>query len=296
MTHIRAFLKVDTNLKLLTLKAAVELKKSWASRCTVQICVYAPQAVCSDTEGAVTRQIVDEATSIDGVEALASAPSTEATRSQQIANVEWVLELGIRTKKHVDIHLDAHLDAATPPLVFDVLDRLKTKGWVERNPGKTVCLRHCARLALFSESEWRRLRVEVGDLPVWFVGLPMSERAGLAQGDDGGMRPMPVLWMAKALGFNVALGVEHVGNAIAPSGRADPLSGASVAAGLYHARTEEDARILYVSLDSPGAEVPVREKGRRADGGEYRSVFRPGPKRRSDTAGVERSKRERRRI
>lgn len=90
-------------------------------------------------------------------------------------NVEWIVEMALREGKHLDLHLDYNLDQAQEPLVWSVIEVLKKKDWTGRAaPGKTIVLGHCTRLTLFSKEEWKRLKIEVEDLPLHFVGLPTS--------------------------------------------------------------------------------------------------------------------------
>ena len=266
---MRAFVEVDSGVGLQGVRAGLEVKEMWRSRCEVQLCVFAQERVFGGDEA--NRRLMEGTVIVEGVEAVGSAPYVEANEEQMKQNVKWVVEMALREGKHLDLHLDYNLDEAREPLVWFVVETLKRKRWMQRAPpGRTVVLGHCTRLTLFGKEEWERLRVEIGELPVHFVGLPtsgiqlaliehysradhlidtfMMGRPG--KGNDGwGQRVRGTLQIPRLIteyGFNAAIGVNNVGNAFTPQGNCDPLSVACLGVGLYQAGTMRDAEILYV--------------------------------------------------
>ena len=170
---MRAFVEVDAGVGMRAVRAGLEVKEKWKGRCVVQICVFAQEAVLSGEEG--NKGLIEEAAKMAGVEVVGSAPYVEAGEEEMKRNVEWIVEVAVREGRHLDLHLDYNLDGGREPLVWFVLEVLKRRDWMGRAaPGKTIVLGHCTRLTLFGKEEWRRLKSEIGELPVHFVGLPTS--------------------------------------------------------------------------------------------------------------------------
>ena len=251
VTHIRAFVEVDTTVKFKCLDAGLELKKRFASFCEIQICVFAQDPLFSVGKNYPQgRQLVEEALGREGVEALGSTPYVESSEDLMYTNIDWAISRAVKHKKHLDLHLDYNLDSKKPPLISHVLELLH-ETWKSENWGKTVVLGHCTRLTLFSTHEWRQLRDHIADLPVYFVGLPTSDiyMMGKPNDEDGGGQrvrgTLQIPQMIQKYGLQGAIGVNNVGNAFTPQGNCDPLSIASMGVGIYQAGTKADAEVLF---------------------------------------------------
>ncbi|KAL1585172.1 hypothetical protein WHR41_06475 [Cladosporium halotolerans] len=250
VTHARAFVEVDGVVGTKCLEAGLELKAGMEGRLRVQVCAFAQEALFSGSEGdedggkGVVRALMEEAAVREEVEALGSTPYVEGDRGRMERNVEWMVELAVETGKHLDFHLDYNLDAGKEALVWFVVRTLRGKGWRERNAGKTVVLGHCTRLSLFTDDEWRRLRDEIGDLPVSFVGLPTSDLF-MMRTPERTRGTLDVPRMIKEYGLNACIGVNNVGNAFTPQGSCDPLALACSCIGVYSAGLQADAEMLY---------------------------------------------------
>ena len=250
VTHIRAFVEVDTTVKFKCLDAGLELKQYFSSFCEIQICVFAQDPVFSAGKNHPQgKQLVEEALGREGVDALGSTPYVESSEDLMRTNVDWAISSAVKHQKHLDLHLDYNLDSTKPPLVFHVLDQLH-KLWKPQNEGKTVVLGHCTRLTLFSTKEWIQLRDRIADLPIYFVGLPTSDiyMMGKPDNDDGGGQrvrgTLQVPQMIQKYGLQAAIGVNNIGNAFTPQGNCDPLSIASMGVGIYQTGTKADAELL----------------------------------------------------
>lgn len=251
VTHMRAFVEVDTTVGFKCLDAGLELKRRFASCCEIQICVFAQDPVFSEGKNHPQgKQLIEEALRRDGVDALGTTPYVESDPDLMRKNVEWAVSTAVEQRKHLDLHLDYNLDSTKPPLVFFVLDLLRGR-WNEENGGKTVVLGHCTRLTLFTADEWRQLRDAIADLPIYFVGLPTSDLFMMgkpSEEDGGGQRvrgTLQIPQMVQKYGLQGALGVNNVGNAFTPQGKCDPMSIASMGVGTYQAGTKADAEVLY---------------------------------------------------
>ncbi len=192
-------------------------------------------------------------TSVD-VNVIGSTPYVEGDEGKMIQNIEWTIRKALTTGKHLDLHLDYNLSAGTP-LIWRVLKELVQQGWAHNaRPLQKICLGHCTRLTLFTKSEWQRLKFEIGNLPISFIGLPTSDlfMMGRPEDDDdgGGQRmrgTLQIPQMIRQYGLNGAIAINNVGNAFTPQGNCDPLSIACLGVAVYHAGTKEDTEILFVS-------------------------------------------------
>ncbi|MCJ1239821.1 hypothetical protein MMC14_007819 [Varicellaria rhodocarpa] len=270
VTHMRAFVEVDTVVQTKCVQAGVELKKWWEGKCDIQLCLFSQEAVFrspsqdgstaeeeeqQQQQSSGNKQTMEEAIeTYPAVEAIGSTPYVESSPEKAKQNIDWIVALAITKNKHLDLHLDYTLNTASEPLIWYLLSTLHRLHWTENAaPGKTICLGHCTRLTLFSSSEWKRLKTEMRDLPISFIGLPTSDLFMMGRpNNEESWRDRPrgtlqVPWLIKELGVNAAIGVNNVGNAFTPQGSADPLSVAGLGVGLYQAGTGEDAEVLYVS-------------------------------------------------
>ncbi|KAI4127672.1 MAG: hypothetical protein LQ347_004510 [Umbilicaria vellea] len=270
---MRAFVEVDRGVELRGVRAGLEVKERWKGKCEVQLCLFAQEQVFSGEER--NRELMEEAVKMEGVEAVGSAPYVEGDKEKMKRNVEWIVEMALREGKHLDLHLDYNLDQAQEPLVWSVIEVLKKKDWTGRAaPGKTIVLGHCTRLTLFSKEEWKRLKIEVEDLPLHFVGLPTSDTFMMGRpgaGDDGcGQRVRGTLQVPRMITeyrLNATISINNVGNAFTPQGSCDPLNIACLGVGLYQAGTQRDAETLYecvstratAAIGYPASSMDVKE-------------------------------------
>ena len=251
VTHIRAFVEVDSTVNFKCLDAGLELKQRFDSICEIQICVFAQDPVFSVGKNYPQgKQLIEEALGREGVDALGSTPYVESSEDLMRTNVDWAISSAVKHQKHLDLHLDYNLDSTKPPLIFHVLDLLH-ENWKSKNEGKTVVLGHCTRLTLFSNEEWFQLRDRIADLPIYFVGLPTSDIYMMGkpiENDGGGQRvrgTLQIPQMIQKYGLQGAIGVNNVGNAFTPQGNCDPLSIASMGVGIYQAGTKADTEVLF---------------------------------------------------
>lgn len=245
VTSMRAFVEVDPIVGLKCIKAGKYLKDQALSRCHIQICAFAQLPLFSgEDEGKEIRGLFEEAlTSSYSADVLGSTPYVEDNRDKMKKNVEWTIDRALEKDLHLDFHLDYNLDPDTEPLVWYVIDTLKAKGWTTRTK-KTIVLGHCTRLSLFKDDEWNRLKAEITDLPISFVGLPTSDLF-MMRTETGARGTLPVPHLIKDHGFNAAMSINNIGNAFTPQGTCDPLSIASLGVGVYQSGTKRDAEILY---------------------------------------------------
>ncbi|EPE36278.1 Metallo-dependent hydrolase [Glarea lozoyensis ATCC 20868] len=262
VTHMRAFVEVDLDVGMKCLDAGLELKERFKERCYVQICVFAQNAIVSyEDAGKEMKALLEKAVGREGVEVLGSTPYVEkgGERKAQVENIRFTVEMALKYTLHVDFHIDYNLDARNHSMVFEALELLDSMNWPSKECSpdfRTIVFGHCTRLTLFDNKEWDRLRDNIGNLPVSFVGLPTSDLFMMGRPDSdlgGGVRPRGTLQipqMIKKYGLNGAIGINNVGNAFTPQGNCDPLSLASLGVAVYQAGTKEDADILLQCVSS----------------------------------------------
>ena len=250
VTHMRAFVEVDVGVGLKCLDAAIVLKQRAEGRCKIQLCAFAQLPLFSpsdgDEQGAEIRHLMEHVASMAEVECLGSTPYVESSDGQTIANIDWMIQLTERCKKHLDFHLDYNVDQIMEPKVWNVLSALKASSWREHNPNRTVVLGHCTRLTLFSDDQWKELAARIKDPalpPISFVGLPTSDLYMMNA-------TLKIPELIEKLDLNACVGINNIGNAFTPQGSCDPLTLACNGVGVYSAGTERDAEVLYESVST----------------------------------------------
>jgi len=271
VTHMRAFVELDAGVGKKCLDAGLELKRKNADKCMVQICAFAQLPLFTsspdDEGGDVIHSLMTEAASTEGVGVLGSTPYVEADRQKSEENVRWIVDLAVKHKKHLDLHLDYHLDAEKEPLVHHVISTLHAASWPHTNPGKTVVLGHCTRLTLFSKQQWHDLRSSIGSLPVYFVGLPTSDMFMMRPTEPLLQRPtLHPGQMIQDYGLKCCLGVNNIGNAFTPQGSADPLTLACNGVGVYQMGTKKDVEVLYGCVSTLAREAIGLGRAKSAEG------------------------------
>ncbi|KAI4717047.1 Metallo-dependent hydrolase [Aureobasidium sp. EXF-10727] len=250
VTSMRAFVEVDPIVGHKCIQAGKSLKDKAELRCHIQLCVFAQLPLFSGDDGGdeIRRLVVEAVKPSYNADVLGSTPYVEDDREKMKKNVEWTIDLALEKDLHLDFHLDYNLDPNTEPLIWYVIDTLKAKDWTARTK-KTIVLGHCTRLSLFKDDEWKRLKKEIANLPISFVGLPTSDLF-MMRTETGARGTLPVPRLIKEYGFNAAISINNIGNAFTPQGNCDPLSIASLAVGVYQAGTKRDAEILYECIST----------------------------------------------
>ena len=250
VTQMRAFVEVDAMVGTKCLDAGEQLQSKAEDRgnCAIQLCAFAQLPLFTssqgDNEGATIRKLMQEAASKSCVDVIGSTPYVEGDRESMQRNVEWMIDLSIHRDLHLDFHLDYNLDRNTEPMVWYVVNTLKEKKWRERTTNKTIVFGHCTRFTLFSPDEWNRLKKDIGDLPISFVGLPTSDLFMMrTPGRTRGTLDVPAL--IKDYGLSACIGINNIGNAFTPHGSCDPLTLACNGVGIYQAGTKQDAELMY---------------------------------------------------
>ena len=250
VTHMRAFVEVDQIVDYKCLEAGQQIKETYKEQCDVRLCAFAQLPLFSGDDGGeqIRHLIAQAAGDRYQADAIGSTPYVESDRGRMKKNVEWLIDLALQHDKHIDFHLDYNLDSNSEPLVWHVLSTLRAKRWSEKSK-KTIVFGHCTRLTLFQDSDWRRLKVEIGDLPVSFVGLPTSDLY-MMKTDNGVRGTMNIPSLIQQYGLNGAIGINNIGNAFTPQGCCDPVYLANMGVGVYQAGTTKDIYVLYECIST----------------------------------------------
>lgn len=271
VTHMRAFVEVDEVVGMKCVNAALTLKSEYRAVCEIQVCVFAQLALFAGEDGGETRRrLMEQAVEKKGVDVVGSTPYVEENRDKLQQNIAWTVNIALRTKKHLDFHLDYNLDHATEPAVWDLLRELKERNWLGRSePSQKITLGHCTRLTLFTRSEWTRLKQDIGNLPISFVGLPTSDLFMMGRpesGTAGSERPrgtLQILSMIADYDLNCAMAINNIGNAFTPQGSCNLLNLANFGIPIYQAATKKLVEMILVSRCSVKINTTYRTLTRR---------------------------------
>ncbi|WPG99968.1 Metallo-dependent hydrolase [Acrodontium crateriforme] len=251
VTHMRAFVEVDAGVDMKCLTAGLQLQNSWRGKCTIQLCAFAQLPLFSsspgDGDGSIIRKLME--TAAVKVEVVGSTPYVETDGEKMERNVDYMIDLSIEKNLHLDFHLDYNIDRTTEPLVWYVVRTLKQKSWVARTTDRTVVFGHCTRLTLFTPDEWKKLKDEIGDLPISFVGLPTSDLF-MMRCENRSRATLDVPNLIKDYDINACLGINNVGNAFTPQGSCDPLTLACNGVGIYQSGTRQDVELLFECIST----------------------------------------------
>lgn len=253
VTCMRAFVEVDTIVRLKCLDVGLKLKEEFRERCHIQICAFAQEALFTGDDAEEGRMLIEQALQRPGVDVLGTTPYVEDERAgANMKNIEWAFRMAVQYEKHIDFHLDYHLDAGKAPRMFDVLQAARECSFNDM-VGKTIVMGHCTRLTMVTEEEMSTLAKTVRDLPVHFVGLPtsdlyMMDRNKRSDDETPFSRrrgTLPVGTLRNKYNINAVLGINNVGNAFTPHGNCDPMSLACLGVGLYQDGTGSALTNLY---------------------------------------------------
>jgi hypothetical protein len=182
-----------------------------------------------------------------------SAPYVEKTPELAKANIARVLDLAQKHNLLVDFHLDYNLDPSIPPLIHEVIDRLKEYN-IQPPSGlaPTVTIGHATRLSLMSSNEWREMQDSIKNSPIYFVGLPQSDLYMMGRNpSESVLAPrgtLNILRLKKEHDIRASMSINNVQNAFTPQGSVDPLSLCPLGVAIFQSATPDDCRTLLVCV------------------------------------------------
>ncbi|RPB10876.1 Metallo-dependent hydrolase [Morchella conica CCBAS932] len=272
VTSMRCHVEVDEMVGLKCLEAGLKLKKEFGDEgrgiCDIQIAVFAQEAVfIGEDNGVAMRKLFFEACEREGVDAIGSTPYVETTVALAKKNIDWIIDIAMLNKKHLDLHLDHNLSLRNEPLIYHLIHTLKSRSWSTSMPSHLrITLGHCTRLSLFPPYELRQLHelISTDNLPIHFVGVPAVDLYFMGRGPTDGPATgggatergtLPVIDWIRNYDFDVALGVGNVGNAFTPMGGVDPLGMAAWLGTVYQGGSQADCRVLLECITTRAKEA-----------------------------------------
>jgi hypothetical protein len=266
---------------------AIELKKNYSEFIDLQICAFAQDPIFSTENGGQNRSILSAALDEFGafIDVIGTTPYVEADAQASRRNIQWAVQTAMSYEKHLDFHIEYNLQGGDTTQTFEYLiDTLVANSWPTHQGARTVVLGHATRLSQASHSELLSLaeRINSTGLPIHFVGLPTSDLFMMGRAASDNLendlplsRPCGTLnvpRLVKKYQLNAALAVNNVGNAFTPYGTGDPLALACWGVGVYHAGTEDDAKLLYEAVSTRAIDAIMPSK----DGAKSRFELREG--------------------
>ncbi|GJJ07829.1 hypothetical protein Clacol_002034 [Clathrus columnatus] len=254
VTAMRAHVEVDRTVQFKGLDAGLRLKEEFKDLCDIGLAVFAQDPFFispSDTEPSDNYILFQKAAGRQGISAVGSAPYVEPSTLHARRNIDYVFELALENRLHIDFHLDYNLDPNASPMIHYVIDLARKSRWTERMKGKHITIGHAPRLCLFTPEEFKQLQDAIDDLPITFVGLPQTDMYML--GREEHIKPRGTLHvpnMVKKYGLNVAMSINNIGNAFTPQGSADPLALCAFGVAIFQTGLPNDCEILFDSVSN----------------------------------------------
>jgi cytosine deaminase len=237
-TSVRAHTEVDPGVGLVGVLGVLEAAEQLAGRLRVQIAVF-PQEGLLCRPG--TTDLLREALRLPGT-VVGGCPYVEATAADARAHVEAVLDLAVELGVPADLHLDLADDVDDPRFV---LAEHVARATAERGLHGRVAIGHATTLAAQPRGERMRVLDQLAAAGVTVTVLPATDLHLSGRHDERNVRrgvaPLRDLWAA---GVRVAVSSNNVRNAFTPTGRADLLDIALLAARVGHVSEQGELDLL----------------------------------------------------
>ncbi|WP_284293004.1 amidohydrolase family protein [Luteimicrobium album] len=199
-----------------------------------------------------TLELLEEALDLPGA-VVGGCPYVEATADDARAHVDLVLDLAVRYGVPADLHLDLADDADDPRFT---LAEYVARSTVARGLQGRVAIGHVTSLAAMAPGVRGPVLDALAAADVAVTVLPATDLHLGGRGDTvnvrRGVAPLHDLW---AHGVRVALSSNNVRNAFTPTGRADLLDIALLAARVGHVSEQSDLDRLLDAVTTVPAGV-----------------------------------------
>ncbi len=233
VSHIRAFIDVDTKAQLKAIRAAVQARDEWNGRVQLQIVAF-PQDGLIREPGA--EELVREAMTL-GADLVGGIPWIELTDADMRRHVDIAFDIAKDTNKDVAMLVD---DAGDPDL--RTLEYF-AKSAIERGWAGRVAACHGRAMSLYNEVYHRKV-----------VALLKQARLGVVTNPHTGPLHVRVGELA-AQGVPLALGGESVNDPYYPFGRCNMLEVAFVCAHTLWMMSPDHQELLYDMITIGPAQV-----------------------------------------
>ncbi|KAH9950574.1 Metallo-dependent hydrolase [Amylocystis lapponica] len=255
VTMMRAHVEVDSTVHMACIETGLALREEFQGICEVQIAAFAQDPLftsAKDEQPGENLVLLRSACQRPGVQAVGSVPYVEPSMAHSQHNITLILDVAYEHGLHADFHLDYNVDPSSEPLIWYLLDELRTRIRAGRwHANAHVCIGHATRLTLFSAEEWTRFRdtVDADHLPVTLVGLPPSDLYMMGRQLSPSPRTtLDVPRLAREYGLKVGMAVNNVENAFTPQGPVDPLALCPLGIAVFQAGTRRDCWSLLEAV------------------------------------------------
>ena len=223
VSHIRAFIDVDSKAQLKAIKAAIRARDKWRGRVDLQVIAF-PQDGLIREPG--TEELLHECMAL-GADMVGGIPWIEFTDEDMRRHVDIAMDIAVKHDKDVSMLVD---DAGDPGLRTTEYLALKTVqcGWTGR-----VAACHARAMQLYNEVYHRKVVV-------------LLKRAGIGIVTNPHTGPLHVRVRELARdGVTLALGGESVNDPYYPYGRNNMLESAFAASHTLWAMAPADWSLLF---------------------------------------------------
>jgi cytosine deaminase len=247
-TLVRAHTEVDPGVGLVGVDALLQLTERVSPYMRVELAIL-PQEGILVRPG--TLELLRAALSNDGT-LVGGCPYVEADVDDARRHIDTVLDLAVDFGRPADLHLDFADNAADGRFA---LASYLASAVISRGLQGRVAIGHATSLGSLSPAALSLVADRLAAADVAVVVLPATDLFLMGRNDDHdirrGLAPIGALRRA---GVRVALSSNNIRNAFTPSGRADPLDIALLAARVSYAATPADFEDIMrmVTTDARG--------------------------------------------
>lgn len=263
-TLVRAHTEVDPGVGLVGVEALLQLSEIVAPYMRVELAVLPQEGIFvrPGTLDLLRTALRNEGTVVGG------CPYVEADVDDARRHIDTVLDLAVEFGRPADLHLDFADDAADGRFA---LASYLASAVISRGLQGRVTIGHATSLGSLTPAALALVADRLAAADVAVVVLPATDLFLMGRNDDRdirrGLAPIGALRRA---GVRVALSSNNVRNAFTPSGRADPLDIALLAARVSYAATRADFEEIMRMVTIGAREVIERgaagvTPGARAD-------------------------------
>ncbi|WP_128641122.1 amidohydrolase family protein [Rhodococcus opacus] len=249
-TSIRAHTEIDPDIGLLSVRVIDNLARQLAGVVDVQVAPF-PQEGLFCRPG--TMPLLREALEITGT-VVGGCPYAEDSLRDAQRHVDAILDFAVEFGIPADLHLDLANDDTDPRFTLAEYVAHQT---VARGLEGRVAIGHVTTLAALTLSARGRVLDALAAARITVVALPATDLYLMGRDDERNVRrgvaPIRELWSA---GVPTALSSNNIRNAFTPTGRADPLDIALLAARVSHVSSpDEFTRIVGMTTVAAAAVV-----------------------------------------
>ena len=249
-TAMRAYVEIDTFVKLRGVEAMLRLQQEWDGRVDLQLVAFAQEGIQHDD---VTCDLLREGLRL-GLPTLGGCPYMDA---DQRGHIDWFFE----TAAEFGVRLDFHADSSDDPAML-TCDYIAEQTIAYGMQGQ-VTLGHLSTLDMLEPAHRAEVIAKLREAGVHAMSLPATESH--VKGRDAPRRTwrgVTRIGELRDAGLNVALSTNNIVNPFTPYGHPDLLRQALVAAMTAHlGNLEQMAWLLDLVTVNPARALGLSDYG-----------------------------------